>query len=132
MTAAAPPHYFIYDSRCGLCVGFRDWLMERARPGEFEPVAFGDPKIAALLPGRRAEEIRESAHVITPAGRVLSGHAAIRIAVRVSWWGRLIHPLLSLRFLDPLQRVTYTWIAKNRHRLSCRMRDAQSAQHKDS
>lgn len=117
------PHIFIYDGRCGLCVAFRDWLMENAKPGTFEPVAFDDPRVPQFLPEKSAGEIRETAHVITPAGRVLSGHAAILVALSVRWWGRLIRPILARPFLDPLLRFIYTWISQHRYRLSCRLRD---------
>lgn len=118
-------HYFIYDGRCGLCVGFRDWLMDNARPGTFEAIAFDDPRIPNLLRGKSETEIRESAHVVTPDGRVLSGHSAILVTLSVRWWGRLIRPILSLPFLDPFLRFIYTWISKNRYRLSCRLRDSE-------
>lgn len=114
------PYYFIYDGRCGLCVAFRDWLVESTNPGVIETAPFDDPRIAELLPGKSQEQIRESAHVVTPAGDVLSGHAAIRIAVAQTAWGRWLSPILGARFLDPLMRFIYTWISKNRYRLSCK------------
>ena len=118
-------HYFIYDSRCGLCTAFRDWLMEHARPGTFESISFDDPRIPQILPGKSETEIRESAHVVTPDGRVLSGHSAILVTLSVRWWGRLVRPILSLPFLDPFLRFIYTQISKNRYRLSCRLRDSE-------
>ena len=120
---APTPHFFIYDSRCGLCVAFKDWLMDNAKPGMFESISFDDPRIQGLLPGKSENQIRESAHVVSPDGRVLSGHAAILVALSASWWGRFLRPVLSLSFLDPLVRFTYTSISRNRYRLSCRLRD---------
>ena len=116
-------HLFIYDAQCGLCAGFRDWLMEKAKPGTFESIPYDDPRISRILSEKTCREIRESAHVVTPDGRVLSGHSAILIALTVRWWGRLIRPILSAGFLDPLMRFIYTSISKNRYRLSCRLRD---------
>ena len=116
------PYFFIYDGRCGLCVAFKDWLMEKASPGLFESVAFDDGRMSGILAGKPAGEIRESAHVVTPAGQILSGHAAIVLALSVSWWGRILGPILSMPFLDQILRFTYTWISKNRYRLSCQMR----------
>ena len=104
-------------------MAFKDWLMEKSAPGLFEPVSFDDIRLPRILSGKKEGEIRESAHVVTPAGRILSGHAAIVLALSVSWWGRILRPILSMPFLDPFLRFTYTWISKNRYRLSCRMRD---------
>lgn len=97
--------------------------MDNATPGTFECIPFDDPRIRQLLPDKSETQIRESAHVVTPEGRVLSGHAAILVTISVRWWGRILRPILSLPFLDPLLRFTYTWISRNRHRLSCRTRD---------
>lgn len=118
-----PPSYFIFDSRCGLCVAFRDWLVETAQPGTLETVAFDDPRLNQILPGKIGDQLRESAHVLTPDGRLLSGHAAIRVVLTVRWWGRLIAPVLALPFLDPVLRFIYTWVSKNRYRLACSLRD---------
>ncbi len=114
------PHYFIYDGRCGLCVAFRDWLVESTKLGTFETVSFDDPRIENLLPGKTQEQIRESAHVVTPDGRVLSGHSAIRIALAATGPGQWIAPILGMNFLDPVFRFIYTWVSKHRYRLSCR------------
>ena len=116
-------YFFIYDARCGLCVAFKDWLMERATPGLFEPVSFDDSRIPGILAGKPEREIRESAHVVTPAGQIHSGHFAILAALSVSWWGRILGAILSMSFLDPFLRFTYTCISKHRYRLSCRMLD---------
>lgn len=121
-------HFFIYDSHCGLCTAFRDWLMENATPGTFDAIPFGDPRIRRLMPENSEDEIRESAHVVTPAGRILSGHSAILIALSAGRWSRLIRPLLQMSFLDPLMRFTYTWISKHRYDFLCKMRDRT---HKD-
>ncbi len=118
-------HYFIYDERCGLCVAFKEWLMDNAQAETFEAISFDDPRIPQILRGKAETEIRESAHVVTPNGRVLSGHSAILVTLSVRWWGRLIRPVLSLPFLDPFLRFIYTWISKNRYRLSCRLRDSK-------
>ncbi len=115
-------HIFIYDGQCGLCVAFRDWLMERARPGTFETIPFGDSRLSDLLPGKSAEQIEESAHVITPTGRLESGHAAIRVVITQIPYLRWLSPILSLPFLDPLFRFIYSQVSARRYRDMCRWR----------
>ncbi|OGH61947.1 MAG: hypothetical protein A3G34_14420 [Candidatus Lindowbacteria bacterium RIFCSPLOWO2_12_FULL_62_27] len=122
------PHRFIYDGHCGLCVAFKNWLMEYAPPAAFEALSFDDPRVHEILTGKSEAEICETAHVVTPEGRILSGHAAIRIALSVRWRSRMISNILALPFLDPVLRFIYTRISLHRYRLSCKadlMKDAK-------
>lgn len=121
------PNYFLYDGRCGLCRAFKDWLMDHARPGTFEAVDFDDPRVREILPQKSETELRETAHVVTPDGRVRSGHAAILVALSVSWWGRLLAAVLGWPVFDPILRWGYHKIAQYRYRLSCKIESGREA-----
>lgn len=114
------PNLFIYDSGCGFCSGFKDWLMGRAPAGMFDAVDLDDPRALAALGGMDDATRRATSHVVTPQGDVLSGHHSIQILISVTWWGRLLTPIITIPVLDPVLRLIYSTLSTYRHRLAGR------------
>lgn len=92
--------------------------MGRAPAGMFEPLDLDDPRAISALGEMDEATRRATSHVVTPDGSVLSGHQSIPILLSVTWWGRLIMPVITIPVLDPLLRLIYSAVSKNRHRLA--------------
>jgi len=120
------PAVLIYDGDCSLCRASALWLLRRALAGGAHEVE--------ILPCRSAErrsrfpQVEEAAclaamQLVLPDGRVLSGADAVpELLRRVRGW-RWVASVFGLPPLLPLTRRVYAWIARNRMRLSCRVRE---------
>ncbi|MEY2852746.1 MAG: hypothetical protein RL549_1445 [Verrucomicrobiota bacterium] len=91
-----------YDGDCGFCQGSVEWLLARALPDTFDPVAYQDESALALGPD---EKLRRKAEA---TGYCLTFVPGWR------WLGRLIlFPPVA-----PLASLGYAIVARNRHHIS--------------
>ena len=109
-------HVLVYDGDCGLCTGAA-WLVARRTTAQLDLVPFAELPRDGLLEALDGDEVRASAHYVTPEGLEYHGGEAV---TRVS---RLLPGLALLRVLDwPLLRgfreIGYRLVATQRARVS--------------
>jgi predicted DCC family thiol-disulfide oxidoreductase YuxK len=119
MTAAGTTHHVvIYDGECPLCQTAVRWLRARVPAETLEPLPCQDPARAERFPQVSREACLEAVQLVTPAGGVLSGDAAVPALLRLTGgWGWLGY-LLDLPGLRMFRPTVYRWIARNRLSLS--------------
>ena len=102
------PATMLYDADCGLCTVAAAWVMRRARAGELQ----AKPLQTAVVPG--FPDLTQTLHVITPAGRVLTGSRAVVAAARtVPRWGA-VAKLADNRAGHAVLEPVYRWVACHR------------------
>lgn len=110
-----PPYFLLYDGECRLCVGFANEVRRRDRRGRMELVPFEDPRIPSIVPGMSGETLRNSFHLVSPDGRVVSGANAMPdlLSLLPGWKpaGWLLRRLPGAPWLS--ERL-YAWIAAPR------------------
>jgi predicted DCC family thiol-disulfide oxidoreductase YuxK len=107
-----------YDADCGFCQGSVDWLLTRALPGTFDPVAYQDDQALREFPMVDASLADKGIQALGPDGKIRAKAAATGYCLTFlpgwSWLGRLIlFPLVA-----PFAALGYLVIARNRHHLS--------------
>jgi predicted DCC family thiol-disulfide oxidoreductase YuxK len=112
----------LYDGDCAFCRKSLELLQRWDRHGILEPVNARDATHPRLNDPRVAgAPLLERMHVLTPAGRLLGGYAAVREIIRHLPWGWLIAPWLYIPGVPWLGEHAYRGIARNRFRiLPCR------------
>jgi predicted DCC family thiol-disulfide oxidoreductase YuxK len=115
----------IYDDECSMCRASALWLMRRALAGgarDLEILPCRSPVRRERYPFIADETCMAAMQLVLPDGRVLAGaDAAPEILRRIPRW-RWLAALFALPFARPFARRVYTWIARNRMRLSCGLR----------
>jgi len=108
-----------------MCRASALWLMRRALAGradELEILPCRSPLRRERFPAIADEACMRAMQLVLPDGRVLGGaDAAPEILRRIPRW-RWVAVFFSLPGARPLSRRVYGWIARNRMRLSCRLR----------
>ena len=107
-----------YDADCGFCQSSVEWMLRRARPGTFDPVAYQDDEAMRLFP-------MVDRTLADKGIQALGEDGVLRAKARASgycltflpgwaWLGKLIlfPPVL------PLAGVGYAMVAANRQRIS--------------
>jgi predicted DCC family thiol-disulfide oxidoreductase YuxK len=101
------------------------WLMRRAIAGgsrTLEIVPCRSPVRRERFPFVDDASCMAAMQLVLPDGHVLSGADAVpEILRRIPRWGWMA-TLLALPGIRPFARQVYGWIARNRMRLSCRLR----------
>lgn len=110
-------HILLYDEKCGFC----NWSVEKVlawdRRGRIRPVPIQSAVGAQLLAGVPEERRLESWHLVTPAGRVLSGGADAAEELARFLPGAL--PLAHLFHAFPVTTErAYRFVASHRRRLT--------------
>lgn len=112
-----PTDVFLYDGDCGFCQSAVDWLAERSD---------GSVTFTPATPDRlrehgiSAEEADVAAVLVTRDGRRFDGSLAFGEVLRRSpkYDRNLAGRLLLEQPSKEVGRWVYSWVAKNRHRLS--------------
>ena len=107
-----------YDADCGFCQSSVDWLLARALPGTFEPVAYQDDQALKQFSMVDASLADKGIQALGPDGKLRSKAKATGYCLTFvpgwQWAGRfLLSPLIS-----PFAAVGYAIISKNRHHIS--------------
>ncbi len=114
--AAVPPvcATLIYDNDCGFCFAAADWLVAHART---RVDLLGCSELSGGLLGElTADEIRRSAHFVSPEGAELHGGASITAALRLTPFAPLA-VIADMPGLSLLRDLGYWLVERNRHRL---------------
>ena len=107
-----------YDADCGFCQGSVEWLLARALPDTFDPVAYQDesalrkfPMVDRTLADKGIQALGSDAKLRRKAEA--TGYC-LTFVPRWRWLGRLIlFPLVA-----PLASLGYAIVARNRHHIS--------------
>lgn len=109
------PYHLLYDNHCSLCVRFKEAIRQYDRKGLIEPVGFDDPRITQIVPNMTRQELENSFHLVSPDGKLLSGHHALPALLKLlpgfgllAW---ILKYCLPARWLS--DRV-YLWLARHR------------------
>ena len=107
-----------YDADCGFCQSSVEWILRRARPGTFDPVAYQDdegmrlfPMVDRTIADKGIQSLGEDG-VLRAKARA-SGYC-LTFLPGWAWLGKLILFPLVL----PFAGVGYALIAANRQRIS--------------
>lgn len=110
----------LYDADCGFCRWAVAKILAWDRAGALRSVALQDPEAERLLAGVDGGQRMASWHLVTPAGRVHSGGAALAPLLRLLPGGC---PLAAVAAALPgLAEAVYRWVARNRGRLGRMLR----------
>jgi predicted DCC family thiol-disulfide oxidoreductase YuxK len=111
-----------FDGTCGLCTAsYRRFGPMTERRG-FRWSALQEPHARELL--RLAEgELPGEMKLRRPDGTILGGVDALLHVARHIWWAWPAWFLSCVPGVKPLLRITYRWLARNRHKVSnvCRL-----------
>jgi predicted DCC family thiol-disulfide oxidoreductase YuxK len=114
----------IYDAECPMCRASAMWLMRLALSrGEIEILPCRSSVRVARFPQITEAACLTAMQLVLPDGRVLAGADAVPellCRLRGLGWLAVVFALPGMR---PLARVVYAWIARNRMRISCALRD---------
>ena len=109
---------FLYDSHCGVCTGFRDWLLGQPRHLETEFLAYDHPHAMQVARGIPPAALQREIHVVADTGDVWVGGDAWLLAL----WSTVAYRTLASRLAGPTFRPAAKKIAlaiaANRHRIS--------------
>ena len=107
-----------YDADCGFCQGSVEWLLAKAGPGVFDPVAYQDGHALREFPMVDPSLADKGIQVLGPDGLLRSRAKATGYCLTLvpgwGWLGRLI--LFPLFY--PFAVLGYAVVARNRHHIS--------------
>ena len=115
----------LYDDDCGFCKRLLSKFLAWDRRGVLRPVALQDPEADRLLGEMATERKMASWHLVTPAGEVRSGGAAVAPLLRLLPGGAA--PAWLVDRIPTLTDRTYRWVAANRTALSRRIPGSERA-----
>lgn len=121
---ATPIATLVYDGECAMCRASALWIMRRAMDGgALEILPCRSAPRRARFPQITDAECMTAMQLVLPDGRVLAGADAVpELLRRVPRW-RWVASLFALPGLPPVARVVYAWIARNRLKVSCTLRN---------
>jgi predicted DCC family thiol-disulfide oxidoreductase YuxK len=116
----------VYDADCAMCRASALWLMRRAMAaGQLEILPCRSGPRRVRFPQITEERCLRAMQLVLPDGRVLEGADAVpELLRRVPRW-RWVASLLGAPGVRALARHAYAWIAANRMRISCAIRDGE-------
>lgn len=107
-----------YDADCGFCQASVDWLMRRAKPGTFEPVAYQNDKRMHEYPMVDLSVADKGIQALGPDGALRARAKATGYCLTfVSGWGWLGR-LMLFSPIYPLAALGYAIVARNRRAIS--------------
>ncbi len=107
-----------YDADCGFCQGSVEWLLARARPDTFDPVAYQDDEGMRKFPMVDRTFVVKGIQVLRPDGELWAKAPASGYCLTlVPGWEWLGHFILC-PLVAPFAAVGYAIVAANRQRIS--------------
>jgi len=107
----------IFDGSCGACstfIGEKRSFFERH---EFTVVPLQEHWVSEAT-GLDEVELSQAIHLVTPAGDVYRGIDFFQYLAEKIWWMTPLSMLLRIRWLKPLWRKLYDFIANRRVKIS--------------
>lgn len=116
----------VYDGDCALCRASALFVMRRTLVTDALEVL---PSATAVrrerFPAISDEACRTAMQLVLPDGRVLSGADAVPELLRRMRGWRHVAWMFALPAARPVARRVYAWIARNRMRISCGVRQSR-------
>ena len=109
----------LYDEDCGFCRWSLAKILAWDREGRIRPVPLQSPEADRLLPGMDDDRRMASWHLVTPAGQVYSGGAAVAPLADLLPFGAPAG--LVARALPATTERLYRWVAEHRDELGRRL-----------
>lgn len=106
----------IFDGRCGFCTRSVRYLKALDRDDRVEVLPYQGPGTPEAY-GLSLVQCEASLWVVTPEGGLLSGAAAVNVALAVALGTRLPLRLYGTPGVGRLQERGYAMVARNRRRL---------------
>lgn len=108
-----------FDGQCALCQASVTRLQ---RLDARQALRFADASLPAVkdqFPELASRNIADRMQVLTLAGEWLEGYDALVALMGVlPRWISIFQPILGLKFMRVIGRLSYDWIARHRHRLA--------------
>jgi predicted DCC family thiol-disulfide oxidoreductase YuxK len=119
-----PVATLVYDADCAVCRASALWLMRRAMTaGALDILPCRSAPRRLRFPQISEEQCLRAMQLVLPDGRVLEGADAVpELLRRIPRW-RWAAGVLALPGVRGVARRAYRWIAANRMRISCALRD---------
>ncbi|MGH2436346.1 MAG: thiol-disulfide oxidoreductase DCC family protein [bacterium] len=106
----------LYDADCGFCRWSVSRILSWDRRGLLRAVPLDDPETGRLLGDMDQERRFASWHLVTPEGLIYSAGGAVPVLLRMLPGGRPAAAIAEA--LPGLVEWAYSWVARNRHRLT--------------
>jgi len=107
-----------YDADCGFCQSSVEWLLQKARPGTFDPVAYQDEERMRLFPMVDRTLADKGIQALAEDGTLWKKASATAFCLTlVAGWSWLGH-LILFPWVLPFASIGYAIVAANRHRIS--------------
>ncbi len=113
----------IYDGECSLCAAAAAWAKGRARSGALEVMPCRSQERKARFPHMAEEVCLKAMQLISPEGRVYSGHESFPHLLGLMPCWRYVAWTLRLPGMALLSSRLYAWVAGHRHALSIIIRE---------
>jgi predicted DCC family thiol-disulfide oxidoreductase YuxK len=107
----------LYDGDCAFCRKSIAILHKLDWRGVFDYVNVREPLPWLEEPPVRGAPLLDQIHVLTPAGKLYGGYAAMR---RLAWLAPPLWPVAPFMYLPGIAQLgdrVYRWVARNRFKL---------------
>lgn len=109
----------IYDSDCGFCKGWVDWIQKRDNHHRIEFLPCRSQQRIERFPKIEEADCLKAMYVVLPDGNFFSGADAAPYLLKAlpKWkWASMLFKIPGVLLVA---RPIYRWIARRRHRLGC-------------
>ena len=107
-----------YDADCGFCQSSVDWLLARALPDTFDPVAYQDNQALRRFPMVDPTLADKGIQVLGLDGRIRAKAQATGYCLTLIPGWRWLGHLMLFPLLAPFAALGYAVVARNRHHIS--------------
>jgi len=107
-----------YDADCGFCQGSVDWLLARALPGTFDPVAYQDDHAMREFPMVDRTLADKGIQALGPDGKLRTKAGATGYCLTLVPGWRWLGHLIQFPLIAPFAALGYAMVAANRHSIS--------------
>jgi predicted DCC family thiol-disulfide oxidoreductase YuxK len=107
-----------YDADCGFCQGSVDWLLARALPDTFDPVAYQDVQALREFPMVDPTLADKGIQCLGPDGKLHAKAKATGYCLTLVPGWRWLGHLILFPLVAPFAAVGYALVARNRQHIS--------------
>jgi predicted DCC family thiol-disulfide oxidoreductase YuxK len=107
-----------FDADCGFCQSSVEWILKRARPGTFDPVAYQDDEGMRLFPMVDRTLADKGIQALAEDGTLWKKASATAFCLTLVPGWRWLGHLILFPLVLPFASVGYAIVAANRQRIS--------------
>ena len=113
------PTVLIYDAKCSLCCGCMNWIKSYTMgTNTFEFIACQSEERKSRFPDIREEACLNALHLVTPAGRILTGDKSLPEILCNLRYFRWLTIFFKMPVISLLSYFVYRRVANNRYIIS--------------